>query len=200
MSQQKSGGSIPKTPRVNKSGKSIPKTPRANNSDSESYVKCQGKRNGIACGRRQRSSNFYITINTNKSVGEVYNLKDTEREYINKFDKIWKDFFDQPADQYINVVGREPGDTLDNSVREMIMDGQTEYLSSGRRLVHAHILLQIKHYTKLQFNARAFREYLTKEMNLPSTYVHVEHVSDFRVPSLLEYIHKESEGDSSPDP
>jgi hypothetical protein len=125
-------------------------------------------------------------------------LKDTERAYINKFDKLWKDFFDQPVDQYINVVGREPGDTLENSVREMIMDSQTEYLSSGCRLIHAHILLQIKHYTKLQFNAQAFREYLTKEMNLPSTYVHVEHVSNFHVLSLLEYIYKESKGDPSP--
>jgi len=32
-------------------------------------------------------------------------------------------------------------------------------------------------------------------MNLPLAYVHVEHVSDSRVPSLLEYIYKE--GDSS---
>jgi len=67
-------------------------------------------------------------------------------------------------------------------------------------LIHAHILIQIKHYTKLQFNAQAFREYLTKEMNLTSTYVHVEHVSDSRVPSLLEYIYKESKGDPSPKP
>jgi len=29
-------------------------------------------------------------------------------------------------------------------------------------------------------------------MKLPSTYVHVEHVSDSCVPSLLEYIYKES--------
>ena len=187
MSRQKSGGCIPLTPCANKS-------------ESKSYVKCQGRGNGIACGRRQRSSNFYITINTNKTVGDVYNLKDTERAYIDKFEKVWKGFFEKPASQYINVVGREPGDTLENSVREMTMDGQTEYLSSGRRLIHAHILIQIKHYTKLQFNAQAFREYLTKEMNLPSTYVHVEHVSDFRVPSLLEYIYKESKGDPSPNP
>jgi len=59
-------------------------------------------------------------------------------------------------------------------------------------MIHAHILIQIKHYTKLQFNAQAFREYLTKEMNLLSTYVHVEHVSDSRMLSLLEYIYKES--------
>jgi len=59
-------------------------------------------------------------------------LKDTERAYIDKFEKVWKGFFEKPASQYINVVGREPGDTLENSVREMTMDGQTEYLSSGR--------------------------------------------------------------------
>jgi len=89
-------------------------------------------------------------------------LIDTERAYIDKFEKVWKEFFEKPASQYINIIDREPGDTLENSVREMTMDSQTEYLSSGRRMIHAHILIQIKHYTKLQFNAWAFREYLTK--------------------------------------
>jgi len=63
-------------------------------------------------------------------------------------------------------------------------------------MIHAHILIQIKHYTKLQFNAQTFREYLAKEMNLPSAYVHMEHVSDSCVPSLLEYIYKENKGSS----
>jgi len=58
--------------------------------ESKSYVKCQGRGNRIAHGRHQRSSNFYITINTNKTVGDVYNLKDTERAYIDKFEKVWK--------------------------------------------------------------------------------------------------------------
>jgi len=58
-------------------------------------------------------------------------------------------------------------------------------------MIHAHILIQIQHYTKLQFNAQAFREYLTKEMKLLSTHVHVEHVSNSCLPSLLEYIYKE---------
>jgi len=162
------------------------------NQNSKSYVKCQGRGNGIARGWCQRSSNFYITINTNKTVGNVYNLNNTERAYIDKFEKVWKGFFEKLASQYINAIGREPGDTLENSVREMTMDSQTEYLSSGCQMIHAHILIQIKHYTKLQFNAQAFREYLTKEMNLPSTYVHVEHVSDSHMLSLLEYIYKES--------
>jgi len=158
-------------------------------SKSESYVKCQGRSNGIAHGWRQRSSNFYITINTNKTLADVYNLIDTEKAYV---EKVWKEFFDRPTNHYISIIGREPGDTLENSVRDITMDGQTEYLSSGRQMIHAHILIQIKHYNKLQFNAQAFREYLTKEMKLPLTYVHVEHVSDSCVPSLLEYIYKES--------
>jgi len=97
-----------------------------------------------------------------------------------------------------NVVIWEQSDTLKNSVRDTKMDGETEYLSSGHRMIHAHILIQIKHYTKLQVNAQAFREYLrvSKELSLPSAYVHVEHVSDFRVPSLLEYIYKENKGSS----
>jgi len=60
---------------------------------SKNYVKFQGRSNGIARGRRQRSSNFYITINTNKTVGNIYNLINTERAYIDKFEKVWKDFF-----------------------------------------------------------------------------------------------------------
>jgi len=157
-------------------------------SKSESYVKCQGRGKGIAHGWCQRSSNFYITINTNKTVGNVYDLTDTEKAYIEKFEKVWKDFFDMPTNHYINIIGREPSDTMENLVRDIIMDGQTEYLSSGRQMIHAHILIQIKQYTKLQFNAQAFREYLTKEMKLPSTYVQMEHVSDSHVPSLLDQL------------
>jgi len=83
---------------------------------SESYVKCQGRSNGIACGQRQRGSNFYITINTNKTIGNVYNLINTEKA---KFERVWKDFFDKPTNHYhINIIGREPGDTLENSVRQ----------------------------------------------------------------------------------
>jgi len=127
-------------------------------------------------------------------------LIDTEKAYVEKFEKVWKEFFDRPTNHYINIIGREPGDTLENSVREITMDSQTEYLSSGRQMIHACILIQIKHYTKLQFNAQAFREYLTKEIKLPSTYVHVEHVSNSCMCSLLEYIYKESnkKGDNSP--
>jgi len=58
-------------------------------------------------------------------------LIDAERAYIDKFEKVWKEFFDKPASHYINIIGREPGDTLENSVREMTMDNQTEYLSYG---------------------------------------------------------------------
>jgi len=145
----------------------------------------QGRGKGIAHGWCQRSSNFYITINTNKTVGNVYDLTNTEKANIEKFEKVWKDFFDMPTNHYINIIGREPSDTMENLVRDIIKDSQTEYLSSGHQMIHAHILIQIKHYTKLQFNTQAFREYLTKEMKLPSTYVHMEHVSDSCVPSLL---------------
>jgi len=100
-------------------------------SKSESYVKCQGRSNGIAHGWHQRTSNFYITINTNKTIGDVYNLTDAEKAYIEKFEKVWKDFFDMPTNCYINIIGREPGDTMENSVRDITMDSQTEYLSSG---------------------------------------------------------------------
>jgi len=63
----------------------------------------------------------------------------------------------------ISLVGNQV-----NSVLAITRDGETEYLSSGRHMIHAHILIQTKHYTKLQFFAQAFREQLAKEMNLPS--------------------------------
>jgi len=81
-------------------------------SKSESYVKCQGRGNGIARGWRQRSSNFYITINTNKTIANVYNLTDTEKAYVEKFEKVWKDFFDMPTTHYINIISREPSCNL----------------------------------------------------------------------------------------
>jgi len=49
-------------------------------------------------------------------------LTETEKDYIEKFEKVWKDFFDMPTNHYINIIGREPGDTMDNSVRDITMD------------------------------------------------------------------------------
>jgi len=66
-------------------------------SKSESYVRRQGRGKGIAHGQCQRSSNFYITINTKKIIDNFYNLTDTEKAYIEKFEKVWKDFFEMPT-------------------------------------------------------------------------------------------------------
>jgi len=57
---------------------------------------------------------LYIKINTNKTVGDIYNLIDTEKAYVEKFEKVWEDFFDKPTNHYINIIGRERGDTLKN--------------------------------------------------------------------------------------
>ncbi len=129
-------------------------------------IKLNGRKKGLANGRRLRSSNFYITINTNKIVHDVYNLTEREIDYITKFDAVWKAFFDKPLHEYLYLANSAPpSDTLENSISSIVMDGSTEYLSSRRKMIHGHILVQVKHYTKLQFNHVNFRKYLAEEMN-----------------------------------
>jgi len=55
---------------------------------------------------RLRTSNFYITINSNKRVVLVDQLTPEEEAYFKKFDTAWRSYFDQIPDVWLKFNPR----------------------------------------------------------------------------------------------
>jgi len=73
--------------------------------------------NSITKNRRLRSSNFYITINSNKRVVLVDQLTPEEEAYFQRFDAAWKRYFDQNPDVWLKFL--MPGDNTENSIKSI---------------------------------------------------------------------------------
>jgi len=73
--------------------------------------------NSITKNRRLRSSNFYITINSNKRVVLVDCLTPEEEAYFQRFDAAWKRYFDQNPDVWLKFL--MPGDNTKNSIKSI---------------------------------------------------------------------------------
>jgi len=102
--------------------------------------------NSITKNQRLRSSNFYITINSNKRVVLVDQLTLEEEAYFQQFDAAWKRYFDQSPDVWLKFL--MPGDNTKNSIKSIDSLACTELQLSRRSMIHAHMLIEIKHYTK----------------------------------------------------
>jgi len=113
----------------------------------------------IAPGRRLRASNFYITINSNKRVVLVDQLTSEEEAYFNKFDMAWKSYFDQSPDVWLKFL--VPGD---NSIKSINSLARAELQLSKRSMIHDHMLIEIKHFTKIHLDVDKLRAYMEAAM------------------------------------
>jgi len=66
---------------------------------------------------RLRTSNFYITINSNKRILLVDQLTPEEEAYFKKFDTAWRSYFDQSPDVWLKFL--VPGDNTKNSIKSI---------------------------------------------------------------------------------
>jgi len=62
------------------------------------YIKTMSWATGIAKNRRIRTSNFYLTINSNKHAVLVDQLTPEEEAYLKKLETAWRSYFDQSPD------------------------------------------------------------------------------------------------------
>jgi len=51
-----------------------------------------------------RTSNFYLTINSNKLVVLIDQLTPEEEAYFKKFDTVWRSYFDQSPDVWLKFL------------------------------------------------------------------------------------------------
>jgi len=103
--------------------------------------------NSIAKNCRLRSSNFYITINNNKCVVLADQLTQEEEAYFQRFDTAWRRYFNQSPDVWLKFL--MPGDNTKNSIKSIDSLARAELQLSRRLMIHAHMLIEIKHYTKV---------------------------------------------------
>jgi len=111
------------------------------------YIKTMSQANSITKNQRLRSSNFYITINSNKSVVLVNQLTPEEEAYFQQFDTTWRRYFNQSPDVWLKFL--MPGDNTENSVKSIVSLAHSKLQLSRRSMIHAHRLIEIKHYTKV---------------------------------------------------
>jgi len=125
--------------------------------------------NSITKNRRLRSSNFYITINSNKCVVLVDQLTQEEEAYFQQFDAAWKIYFNQSPDVWLKFL--MPGDNTENSIKSIDSLARAELQSSRRSMIHAHMLIEIKHYTKVHLDIDKLRAYMESAMG---HHIHVD--------------------------
>jgi len=125
--------------------------------------------NSITKNRRLRSSNFYITINSNKHVVLVDQLTPEEEAYFQQFDAAWKRYFDQSPDVWIKFLML--GDNTKNSVKSIDSLACAKLQLSRQSMIHAHMLIKIKHYTKVHLDVDKLRAYMESAMG---HHIHVD--------------------------
>jgi len=125
--------------------------------------------NSITKNRRLRSSNFYITINSNKRIVLVNKLTPEEEAYFQRVVAAWKRYFDQNPDVWLKFL--MPGDNTKNSIKSIDSLARAELQSSRRLMIHAHMLIEIKHYTKIHLDVDKLRAYMESAMG---HHIHVD--------------------------
>jgi len=95
-------------------------------------------------------------------------LTPKEEAYFNKFDTAWKSYFDQSPDFWLKFL--VPGDNTENSVKSIDSLAQTELQLSRQSMIHAHMLIEVKHYTKIHLDVDKLRAYMEAAM---SHHIHV---------------------------
>jgi len=125
--------------------------------------------NSITKNRQLRSSNFYITINSNKRIVLADQLTPEEDAYFQKFDAAWRGYFDQNPDVWLKFL--MPGDNTKNSIKSIDSLACAELQSSRRSMIHAHMLIEIKHYSKIHLDIDKLRAYMESAMG---HHIHVD--------------------------
>jgi len=120
------------------------------------------EKGSISNGRRLRNSNFYVTINSNKRVILVDSLKPEEEAYFKKFDAAWKGYFDKSPDDWLKFL--VAGNNTENSIKSVDILGSAELQSSQRAMIHAHLLIEIKHFSKIHLDVDKLRSYMVSTM------------------------------------
>jgi len=118
--------------------------------------------NSIAKGHRLCATNFYVTINSNRPVVLADQLMPEEEAYFKKFDTAWKTYFYQSPDVWLKFL--IPGNNTENSIKSIDSLAHAELQLSKQLMIHAHMLIQLKHNTKIHLDVERLRAYMEEAM------------------------------------
>ena len=123
----------------------------------------------------------------------VDNLTKAEEEYYKRFEQSWQWYFDQSPNEWLTFL--QLGDNTKNSIKHINIDTRGKLQSSRWLMIHAHMLIQVKHYSKIHLNLDKLRKYLSVTMG---NHIHIDLVTPSSGKEDLEriraYIHKEEPG------
>jgi len=88
----------------------------------------------------------------------VDQLTPEEEAYFKKFDTAWRSYFDQSPDAWLKFL--VPGDNTKNSIKSIDSLSRAELQSSRRLMIHAHMLIEVKHNTKIHLDVDKLRAYM----------------------------------------
>jgi len=71
-------------------------------------------------------------------------------------------YFDQSPDVWLKFL--IPGDNTKNSIKSIDSLAGAELQSSRWSMIHAHMLIEVKHYTKIHLNIDKLRAYMQSAM------------------------------------
>jgi len=99
----------------------------------------------------------------------VDQLTPEEDAYFKKFDTAWRSYFDQSPDVWLKFL--ITGDNTKNSIKSIDSLALSELQSSRWSMIHAHMLIEVKHYTKVHLDADKLRAYMESAMG---HHIHVD--------------------------
>jgi len=99
----------------------------------------------------------------------VDQLTPEEEAYFQQFDAAWKRYFNQSPDVWLKFL--MPGDNTKNSVKSIDSLARAKLQSSRQSMIHAHMLIEIKHYTKVHLDIDKLRAYMESAMG---HHIHVD--------------------------
>jgi len=96
-------------------------------------------------------------------------LTPEEEAYFKKFDTAWRIYFDQSPDVWLKFL--VPGDNTKNSIKSIDSLARAKLQLSRQSMIHAHMLIEVKHYTKVHLDVDKLRAYMESAMG---HHIHVD--------------------------
>jgi len=78
-------------------------------------------------------------------------------------------YFDQSPDVWLKFL--VPGDNTENSIKSIDSLAHSKLQSSRRLMIHAHMLIEMKHYTKVHLDVDKLMAYMESAMG---HHIHVD--------------------------
>jgi len=81
----------------------------------------------------------------------------------------WRSYFDQSPDVWLKFL--IPGDNTKNSIKSIDSLAHAKLQSSKQSMIHAHMLIEVKHYTKIHLDVDKLRAYMESTMG---NHIHID--------------------------